>query len=522
LIPINEYKARHNHMLNEILSTAGRSKLFDSRLGPISGIEQLSDLPITPYEAIAKSIETHGLDKVLLAPSAKYYETSGSTGSPKKIYVGDKDIERITNAYLMVAHIVGLRPGDVVWNLGSTEPQVGGHIIDVVSSKIPAGRCISTFLSNDTDLLKALKLISKEEKVDGIATAALVYYIIGRMVIEPDYMDNLVKDKLIRAYHVPRFLAGTVASIYLSGLDKEGLLRIAKSARFGLSYAEPLTAYTNEISNGFPNMQTVDIYGSTENPLTAAELTPDATGLSLFLSVLIPEIADPKVVVEAKANPSIRVPGVPWYAWEKGMKGEMIVTRLGQCLPLIRYPTGDIIEVVDPAHENVIELGGRTETIVLPLIRVLGRSADVMDFEVTDEIGNFLGNKIYSRNITDALNHSSNVKWWELYNIKGNPGRLVFLIIPERDMEDVEAYHKEILRCLLKECDDYHKTLETSCDLGRLEVMITKAKNHSIIQAEIDRRVKEGRSIGQLKPKHIFVMESEAAFQKAIAEKFRD
>lgn len=97
----------------------------------------------------------------------------------------------------------------------------------------------------------------------------------------------------------------------------------------------------------------------------------------------------------------------------------------------------------------------------------------------------------------------------------------MFLIIPEKDVEDVERYRKEIIRCLLKECDNHHQTLEIGHDLGRLEVMIAKAENHSIIQAEIDKRIKEGRSIGQLKPKHIFVIQGEEAFQKAIAEKIR-
>jgi hypothetical protein len=248
-------------------------------------------------------------------------------------------------------------------------------------------------------------------------------------------------------------------------------------------------------------------------------LEQDVEGLSFFLDAIIPEIADPKDIAMAKTDPSHKVTGVPWYEWTTGLKGELLVTRPGHCLPLVRYPTGDVIEVLDPAHETIIRLDGGHRKVVLPLIKVLGRAVDILDFEVQDESGNFLGNKIYSRYITEALNRSTNVRWWELYHIKGNPGRLVFLIIPERDPADVEDYRKDILNVLLKKCDDYLHTLEVGYALGRLDIIIAKAEDYSIIQAEIDRRIKDGRPIGQLKPKHVFILKDEEEFQRTISEK---
>ena len=193
-------------------------------------------------------------------------------------------------------------------------------------------------------------------------------------------------------------------------------------------------------------------------------------------------------------------------------RGELLITRPGECLPLVRYPTGDIVEVVDPFGKSEVRIGNAKGTVILPTIKVLGRSADVLDFEVEDESGNFLGNKIYTRHINDAMQSTGNVRWWELYNIKGSPARLVFLIIPIKDVGNEERYGKEILRHLIKECDDLLHTLKVGHDLGRVEVKVCKADAFKIIQAEIDRRMREGRSLGQMKPKRIITVGSEAEF----------
>jgi hypothetical protein len=111
------------------------------------------------------------------------------------------------------------------------------------------------------------------------------------------------------------------------------------------------------------------------------------------------------------------------------------------------------------------------------------------------------------------------VRWWELYNIRGEPGRLCFLVIPDREVEDAERFRRETLRHLLRECDDPHHTLQIGHELGRVEVLSTSPRAYRVVQAEIDRRVREGRCLGQLKPKRIFRVEGEEAFRAAIREK---
>jgi hypothetical protein len=85
------------------------------------------------------------------------------------------------------------------------------------------------------------------------------------------------------------------------------------------------------------------------------------------------------------------------------MRGELILTRPGECLPLIRYPTGDMIEVMDPAYKFTIKLETTSLDITLPAIMSLSRTTNSVDYDSGDQNGNFFGFKVYSRQINDAL-----------------------------------------------------------------------------------------------------------------------
>ncbi len=521
LVPYATHIERHGKMLREIVTKSVGSPVYKGRMKDISDLGDLSDLPLTPYELIFRSMDEMGVENVILEKHERFFHTSGSTGSSKKFYYSEGDIRSLVFDYVLFTHMIGIEVDDIGWNFGGTEPLVSGMIMDNVVRTIPLRKCVTTLLGDDSDLVKALKRVSKEERIDAMAGAAIVFYIVGRIAREPEYLTSIVRHRVHEDYRIPNFLAGLIARIYLAGLDHRALVNIASKARIGISYAEALGPYMKDIRVSYQNISMFDVYGSTENPLIAAQLSKDDTSLSVFLNSVIPEIADPKDVLASRQDPNIRVDGVPWNRWYAGLRGELLITRPGQCLPLIRYPTGDIIEVVDPAGKSEVNVGGGKGTVILPHIKVLGRSVDVMDFEVEDESGNFLGNKIYSRHINEALHSAGNVRWWELYNIKGSPARLVFLIIPDKDVSNRVRYEREILQHLLRECDDLLHTLKVGHDLGRVEVRVCKAMAFKIIQGEIDRRMREGRSLGQMKPKHIMSVGSEVEFEMTTRAKLQ-
>lgn len=509
--------SRHNEMLRSITSSVSRSAIYSGRVKEISSLEDLSGLPLTSYQDIDAAVERLGQEKCLLQTPDHIFQTSGSTGSPKRMYYSKGDALRMATDFAVICRSVGVRKEDTGWNLGGARPNVSGALLEETSELLDL-QVLHTLLTRESDLMPAMRKASRLDRIDVVASAALVLYFISRSVREPDFLQSTVRDKLKRDKHLPSLLASAVARLYIKNVNPQRLGRMLAKTRLALTYAEPITGYYSDYRGAMPEARFVDVLGSTENPVLAAQMELGNKGLSLFLNAVIPELADPMEVANAKQDGK-QVKGVPWTEWQKGMQGELLVTRPGDCLPLIRYPTGDMVEVIDPAHK--VSLGDDGKSAVLPLIKVLGRSVDVLDFEVEDEMGCFLGNKIYTHNIHEALQRSRNIRWWELYNIKGSPGRLCFLIIPENDVTDVERFKKDVLGHLLKECDDPHHTLEIGIELGRLDLLVTKAAAYAAVQREIDKRAREGRALGQLKPKRIRTVDGEEAFQEAIAEKMQ-
>jgi phenylacetate-coenzyme A ligase PaaK-like adenylate-forming protein len=520
VVSYEEHIRRQEGLLSEVTSRAMRSPVYSDRIHKVSTLEQLGELPFTHYETILDITDREGLERVLLGPVEHAFHTSGSTGKPKRFHYGKEDIQRIISDYAMVSRIIGIHPGLKGWNLGGPLPDISGFFLTGVGEHMRLTGSFSTLLKDDKDLIKALKRASKEEGVDIIASPALILYLIGRMSREPGFLNGLIEDKAIRSYHVPRPLAKLVRRLYLRGIDLEVLRRITEDVTIGISYAEPLNPYRGELSKCYPNLQIYDFYGSTENPIMAAQIDRSVNGLSIFINTIIPEIAAPEQVHKGRGDPHHIVKGTMWCDWEEGAVGELIITRPGQCLPLVRYPTGDIIQVLDPAHEIDLDLNGERYTFRLPLIRVLGRSVETLDFDAQDESGNYLGMKFYSRYVNEALHRSSNVRWWEMYNIKGTLARLAVVVIPERDPPDIKRFKNEIVHRLTEEDLDIPHSFQTANDLGKLEVIVLPSESYNAIQAEIDRRIREGRSYGQLKPKHIYVLSGDGEFEQVMMEKF--
>jgi hypothetical protein len=52
-----------------------------------------------------------------------------------------------------------------------------------------------------------------------------------------------------------------------------------------------------------------------------------------------------------------------------------------------------------------------------------------------------------------------------------------------------------------------------------LDLMITRPSAYELIDAEIKRRIKEGRTMGQLKPKRVYVLENGEALTALTREK---
>jgi len=524
-----ELKKLHSQMLDQITSSASRSPAY-SKIEHITDLSQLSKLPMTSFDQIQVLFDILGPAKVLLKKPAIFWYTSGSTGKQKKVYYGEADEDIIAQGFMQLLYLSGVRVTDSAFVFTSTG---GDTLFGLVLKKYKLPGLIST-LANEIDVIKALRNASKLERIDITVGVTWLYLVINKIAHHPEEFEKIVQKMVKDKVKIPG-LSWLIRKYLMRGIDYQNLAKTLSETRLGFSHAEALAPYIPKIHEVYPKMELHDVFGATEQWVQAIQVSTEHNWLSFFLRYSIPELADPEEVLKAKQDPTYIPKTTPWYEWKKGMRGELILTRPGECLPLIRYPTGDMIEIMDPAYKFTVKLETTTLDITLPAIMSLGRSTDSVDYDSGDQNGNFFGFKVYSRQINDALFKIQNIHWWELYHVRGSPGRFIFLVIPETPVQDMAAFKAEIHALLTKTFVEYYAVdtgrqfiLDGSAANGNgvihkelIEVIVTTPEAYNVVDREVKRRLKEGRAMGRKKPKRIFKVENEAEFKRLVDEKLK-
>jgi phenylacetate-coenzyme A ligase PaaK-like adenylate-forming protein len=525
----DELKKLHSKMLDQITSTASHSPAYN-KIEHITDISQLSKLPMTSFDRIQELYDQLGTDKVLLKKPAIFWYTSGSTGKQKKVYYSQADHDVIAQGFMQLLYLSGVRVTDSAFVFTSTG---GDTLFGRVLKKYDLPGLIST-LASEVDVIKALRAASKLDRIDITVGVTWLYLVIHKIAHHPQEFEKIVQ-KMVKDKVKVNALAWLIRKYLMRGIDYPNLARTLAETRLGFSHAEALAPYIPKIHEAYPKMEMHDVFGATEQWVQAIQVSTEHNWLSFFLRYSIPELADAEEVLKAKQDPAYIPKTIPWYEWKKGMRGELILTRPGECLPLIRYPTGDMIEVMDPAYKFTVKLETTSLDITLPAIMSLGRATDSVDYDSGDQNGNFFGFKVYSRQINDALFKIQNIRWWELYHVRGTPGRFIFLVIPETPVQDKYAFEAEIHASLTKTFVEYYAVdtgrqfiLDQSSANGNgaihkelIEVIVTRPEAYNVVDREVKRRMREGRAMGRQKPKRIFKVESEDEFKRLVEEKLK-
>ena len=518
----------HKSLLSSISNQAAKAKLlYGDRFPIISNPEDMSGLPILTTDKIIRTFSENSAESVLNTPHAYCWKTSGYSGTSKTFYYSKEDADLFADIWAAYAWLTGVRSHSSFWNFGSKKPMVSGELLELVKERFITSGEIYTPIKNGMDFVNALKKAAGSSGADVIAGPTIAYYLICRAVQDQKYMHESVVRVLKNDMHLPSFLAKQTAKLVLSGFNTKKLKQAMEHMYLGFSYAEPLSSYIEMIHEHFPNLRMHDVYGSTEVPIIGATLNKTDDALALLMPALYAELADPLEVYKAKKNPTYGVQTIPWYKWKKGMTGELIISRPGTALPLFRYATGDLLEIVEPIRLFTPETAllypeELSEPVPAPAIRVIARSADAIDFETDEEMGSFMGKKIYTPQIQQAVLSLPNIAWWELFRVrKGDkgPGALIFLVYPVHIPENVESFAAQVREVLMYETHDETDTIKSADSMGLLEIRITHPEAFSEIQSEIIAKIDSTSSLGQLKPRHIFTVENRVDFSRKTSRK---
>lgn len=528
---IESSKEMQARMLIELSANCQKTPLYKNKIYKIKDLEDLSDLPLTFYEDIYSTIRNFGQQTFVENP-VKCWHTSGYSGEPKKFYFSQSDVDAIANISTRIGCILGLKKGDIVWNLCAPEPYASGSVLHIVAKRMSLKE-IFTPLEKSEDIVTAMKKISKIKKIDAICGIPVIFSTIGEIIKNPKVFERQIAKKIQKKLGIFSPFTDFVKLFYVRGIKYAKLRTLLSKVEKAIFFGEILEQYKQNLKEIYPMIVPLEVYGSTELIVGATQLSPQE-GLSVWLDWFIPEIADPVEIIKAKMDKNYQIKTVPWWKWRSGLKGELIITKNWKCLPLVRYPTGDLIEVISPCEIKHITIGGEKIKIKLPSIRILGRSCELIDFSVPEEEARIMGvASIFSREIKEAMGSVKKfgiVKWWDLFvhknatitmqNTLGNYAReinsidkLKFEIIPNCLVINEKAFRKEIIEKIREKCVDFNYILNRLEDAFGpkvieqiIEIEILKPDAYEKIEKEIERRLKVGKPLGQIKPKQIHVL----------------
>lgn len=518
----SEFKEYQNRMIERITSKAQKTPVYkDKIIKVIDNIEDIDTLPLISYDDITSAINAYGLENCLLKPYKVKVQTAGSTGIPKKFYYGTEDLEKFALIGGRCGYLLGLKKGDVGWGLTAPSPYISGILIHLGAYKIGLD-LINTPITSANQLVVALKKVSKVDKYfKGIYGFPSILLTIAQISNNPQVFEERVKEKMKEKLGLVKLLTKAASSLYLRGINYEKIKNIITNVEIVLSGGESLEPYKEKLKSFYPNAGFFDVYGSSELGIGMAQLLENGY-LNPMLDWFIPEIAKPEEIRKAKKDHEYILKAIPWWEWYKGLRGELIVTRDGDCLPLIRYPTGDLVEVVDPRKNIILNLGcGKFQTI-LPEVKILGRSIEILPPEISeDEMLIYSVARVYPSEIKVELNRipSIKVKHYDLYIYKPNKSRVFpkwkIEVIPEERVINKEKLEQEIKRILVKKTE-IHETQEP-LSLGYskefvenlFEVKILEPEAYKKVELEMEKRISEGKPLGQIKPSHVHFVNEE-------------
>ncbi|MDQ2139796.1 phenylacetate--CoA ligase PaaK [Alcaligenaceae bacterium B3P038] len=288
---------------------------FDAAGVHPSDLKQLSDISKFPFttKADLRNNYPYGMFAVPREQISRIHASSGTTGKPTVVGYTKSDLDNWANLVARSIRAGGGRAGDIVhiaYGYGLFTGGLGAHY-----GAERLGCTVIPMSGGQTE--KQVQLIA-DFKPDII-------------MVTPSYFCNILEE-MKRQGHEPR----------------------DSSLRLGIFGAEPWTGQMRADIESHAGIDAVDIYGLSEvmGPGVASECVETKDGPVIWEDHFYAEIVDP-------------ITGQPV---PDGEKGELVFTSLTkEALPIIRYRTRDLTELLAPTSRSMRRMG-----------KITGRSDDML------------------------------------------------------------------------------------------------------------------------------------------------
>ena len=294
-----------------------------------------------------------------------WISTSGTTGTPKWIPIADADLEDGEESSDNVLISIGVyHPDRLAFGLNAPAP----YYTDILSyTTLPhalrRGLPGQGLVTSIVEIAHCLEFALRQDPGAFCAFPSVAMALAEGMIAR---LPELVRQLVPR----PRWLARPLAYVLQRVLHIRP--RHLFHLRWGAFGGEPLAPYRQAIREAW-GMESVEVFGMSELRGGFSECEVQQ-GMHIWLHRCLPEVI-PLVELEREQQ-GAGPPPVAQPLWQSppGLVGELVLTSYGHAFPLVRYRTGDLIEVVDSAPCPC----GRPD----PRLRVLHRADDIVNLGI--------------------------------------------------------------------------------------------------------------------------------------------
>ena len=295
--------------LQPLLARAYKSPFYRDRWRAVGvhpdrvhGLEDLHLLPLVSRQELFEATRKKQ-NKIACSPVDIWFAGS-SPANPYEWYpFSAKDFLGIGPMLARTGRIAGLRAGDIVLAIADTPPRISSGIPYLWTSLGVSGRLRLEFITASLDWYDTLGMtwinfIQRRRPTVLFASTQHAFAL----------ADKIHQDLGVQARE------------------------ILTETRVGIFFGEPLGKDKARLMKAYA-LEPHEVYSPTEHMSFCTECSAHQ-GIHFWLDTGIPEII-----------PNGRQEAVPIWETSPGTIGELVITNFAECLPLIRYKTGELIFV---------------------------------------------------------------------------------------------------------------------------------------------------------------------------------
>jgi phenylacetate-CoA ligase len=340
LVALAERRIAETGVLRRAAHSALYRRAWGANLERFAGVTSyagLRDLPFVDGKQLrAMQLKTDPEEWFAEGRPRLWFSTSGTTGTPKWIPFSDQDLKECEEITLRPLEAMGvLRPGESMMDTMAPAPFFSDFMPYIVlASALRQGMHVEKtaicFLEAERSMLFALR-----RQPEALASFPSISMALAEGMEQgmPDIVRQMLKGR--------KWLSEPLIFLLRNVVHPKP--RHMLHYKWGTFCGEPLSPYREAIRRSW-GVEGYEVYALSELPVPSSECRAQ-DGIHLWLDLVLPEII-PESELDREREGNGQPAALPIWEAPAGLTGELVLTSFSHILPLVRFRTSDMAQVV--------------------------------------------------------------------------------------------------------------------------------------------------------------------------------